>query len=122
MTTVDERIRGALSAEDEAFLEALDRERGMFQQLGDGFRGTMGRWMGVVYIFALAITAIGVWAATRLFATSDLRETMLWLGAIGLAVFATAMLKLWIFGRMNTLTILRELKRIEVRVAQLEER
>lgn len=122
MASVDERIRGALSAEDEAFLEALDHERGMFQQMGDSFRGTIGRWMWVVFLFAFAFTGLGFWAVTRMLAATDVRETMLWMGAVGLAALAIAMLKLWIFNRMNTLTILRELKRIEVRVAGLERR
>lgn len=120
MATVDDRIRGALSAEDEAFLEALDHERGIFQQMGDGFRGTMGRWMWLGFIFAFVITGLGFWSVTRMLAATDLRETMLWMGAVGLSALAVAMLKLWIYGRMNTLTILRELKRIEVRVSRLE--
>ena len=41
MTSVDDRIRAALSAEDEAFLKGLDDERGLFAQIGASFHGTI---------------------------------------------------------------------------------
>ena len=47
MTDLDNRIRTALSADDEAFLNSLEKERGLFAQIGESFRGPM-RFMTIV--------------------------------------------------------------------------
>ncbi len=119
---IDERIRGALSAEDQAFLQSLEQERGVFRQIGDSFHGTMGRWMWLVAIFMIAFTGAGLWAITKLFAATDTRAMILWFGAAAMAWSAVVAIKLWMWSRLHTLTILRELKRIEVRVAAIEAR
>jgi hypothetical protein len=122
MANVDDRIRSALSAEDQAFLDGLDRERGLFAQIGDTFRGPIGRWTLLVYVIALLLTGLAVWIVIQMLAAPDTRSLILWSSA-GWAVWLSILgIKLWSWGRMQTLTILRELKRIEVRVAQIEGR
>ena len=122
MTTIDDRIRGALSADDQAFLEGLDQEPGMFAQAGDMFRGSMARWTVLVYVMAIVFAALGAWAIMRMFAAPDLREQLLWMTGVIWCALVIAMIKLWAWGRMQRLGILRELKRIEVRIAQIERR
>ncbi len=69
---------------------------------------------------ALVLALIGAWALFNMFAAADARTLLLWSTLVIAVLIATGMIKLWIFGRMNLLTILRELKRIELRLAQLE--
>jgi hypothetical protein len=120
MTGIDTRIRAALSAEDEAFLEGLDHERGLFAQVGDMFRGPMGRWTMLVYVMGVAVTALGAWTVVQMFAATNTRELILWTAAALTCALTISMIKLWAWGRMQTLAILRELKRIELRVARIE--
>ena len=47
MTQDNDRLRAALEADDEAFLNSLEKERGLFAQIGETFRGPM-RTMTVV--------------------------------------------------------------------------
>jgi hypothetical protein len=122
MTDTDTRIRAALSAEDQAFLDGLDHERGLFAQVGDMFHGPMGRWTMLVYGMAIALSALGAWTIVRMFEATTTRELILWTAAAAAAWSAVSAIKLWAWMRMSTLTILRELKRIELRVAQIDGR
>ena len=122
MTSVDDRIRAALSAEDEAFLKGLDDERGLFAQIGASFHGTMGRWMVLVLLMGIALTALGVWVVLQMFAAPDTRSLILWMSAAWAVWSAIMGIKIWWWGRLHTLGILRELKRIELRVARIEGR
>jgi hypothetical protein len=121
MTDTDRRIRDALSADDEAFLDSLDKDRGLFVQIGEMFRGPM-RWLTVaVNLLVLAATAVGIWAIVKMLGADDTRALILW-AAFGWAAWTIQLaLKQWLWDRMNTLGILRELKRIELRIARLEE-
>ena len=90
MTQENDRLRAALEADDETFLNSLEKERGLFAQIGETFRGPM----------RLILWAGAAWAA--------------WTLQIGI--------KQWIWSRVNTLSILREMKRMELRMAALEAR
>lgn len=121
MTDTDRRIRDALSADDEAFLDSLDKDRGLFAQIHETFRGPM-RWLTIVAnVLVIAATAAGIWAIVKILGADDTRALILW-AAFGWAAWTIQIaLKQWLWDRINTLGILRELKRIELRIARLEE-
>jgi hypothetical protein len=120
MTEFDDRLRRALDADDEEFLRDLEGERGLFDQLGDTMRGPLGRWGIMAWVIVLVVTAGGFYAIWRMFAAGDTRSLILWAGAAWFLWTVQIAVKQWIFDRMHTLSILRELKRIELRIARLE--
>ena len=122
MTDFDKRLTAALDADDEAFLRELDDERGLFAQFGDTLGGPLAGWTRLAFAatFPMAIFLfVCVW---RMFAVDDLREQMLWTAGAIVSAIGVAMLKQWFFERMNLLSVLRELKRIELRIARVDER
>ena len=122
MTDLDNRIRTALSADDEAFLNSLEKERGLFSQIGESFRGPM-RFMTIVANVAVLIaTAIGLWSVWKMFDADTTRGLILWAAAAWAAWTMQIGLKQWIWSRIQTLSVLRELKRLELRLARIEER
>lgn len=121
-TTNDQRITAALDHDDHAFLASLEADRGMFQQLGDSLKGPLGGWakfsmgiaicvgFGLAYVFYRAITA-------------DTTDGILGWGLTCIALLIMqGFLKEWMFARMNMLTLLAEVKRLQVQVALLGER
>lgn len=120
MSDFDLRLREDLTAEDRAFLKDLEDGRGLFDQLGATFQGPLKYWTALVFIFIFGWMALGVFFAFQVAATDDPKATMLWMFGITGCVFAIAMLKMWLFQRVNHLATLRELKKIELRLAQLE--
>ena len=122
MTDFDDRIRGALDADDEMFLAGLDPARGMFRQIGDSMQGPLGRW--AKFSFALSI-AIGLGLAYALYRaiTFDSTDALIGWGLTAIALLIMqGFLKEWMFARLNMLTMLSEVKRLQLQLAMLEEK
>lgn len=120
MTTIDDRIRGALDADDRAFLASLDDSRGLFTQLGDSLGGPLGGWAKLVFALIFVMAGAMFYCVWQMFTAGELRETVLWATGTVVLVMSTGFLKDWLFSRMNMFTILREVKRLQVQVAILE--
>lgn len=119
--STDTRIAEHLGSDDHAFLASLDEDRGMFRQIGDSWHGPLGGWAR--FAFAIAI-AIGIGLAYSLYRaiTADTTDAILGWGLTCIALLVMqGFLKEWMFARMNMLTVLREVKRLQVQVAMLEE-
>ena len=121
MTNPDERITAALDQDDHAFLASLDSNRGMFQQIGDSMQGPLGWWARFAFVIAIVI-GIGLAYSFYRAVTADTSDAILGWGltTIGLLVMQ-GFLKEWMFARMTMLTLLGELKRLQVQVALLGE-
>ncbi len=120
-TPTDARIAEHLASDDHAFLASLDENRGMFQQIGDSWHGPLGGWAR--FAFAIAV-AIGIGLAYSLYRalTADATNDILGWGLTCIALLVMqGFLKEWMFARMNMLTVLREVKRLQVQIAMLEE-
>ena len=122
MTQENDRLRAAVEADDETFLNSLEKERGLFAQIGETFRGPMRTMTIAANVAALIATAVGLWAVWKMFGAASTRELILWAGAAWAAWTLQIGIKQWIWSRVNTLSILREMKRMELRMAALEAR
>lgn len=114
MTNIDQAIRDALSAEDRAFLERLEQEPPLHQQIGEMFRGRM-RWLNIGGgILAFVLFGIACWCTWRFVHTPDLREMLLWGAAAGLAFMSLAAVKIWMWMALYYNALAREIKRLEL--------
>lgn len=121
MSNVDERIRGALDSDDNKFLESLSEDRGVFRQLGDSFHGPMKGWTILINILTFLVTMLGFYAIWG-FVNAEGTESLIRWAALGwIAWTAQIALKGWLWDRINMLNILREVKRLELRIAMQEE-
>ena len=116
----DALIAEALDSDDHAFLASLDADRGMFRQIGDSWHGPLGGWARFAFAIAIVI-GLGLAYCFYRAVTADGDEMLGWgLVTIGLLIMQ-GFLKEWMFARMNMMTVLREVKRLQVQVAMLEE-
>jgi hypothetical protein len=111
MTEFDDRIRTALDADDEAFLQELDNERGLFAQIGDTLSGPLGGWAKMVFVIVFPMSIFMFYAVWQMFTVEGTREIILW--SVGALATVTG---------VGLMAVLRELKRIELRIARIEER
>ena len=84
-------------------------------------RGPMRFWSylitAVTFLWFLGALYCG-WQAIQ---AEQVRETILWSAGLLLSFQAVGLLKMWMFDRMNLLSLLAEMKKIELRVAQIGE-
>ena len=121
MTDFDDRIRGALDEDDRAFLASLDEGRGLFTQFGDVLSGPLGGWARIVFVAAFFLTFAMAYAIWQLLIADTTRELVLWATASLAGLMASGFTKDWFFSRMNMMTVLREVKRLQLQVALLEQ-
>ena len=117
MNTIDERISDALSEDDRAFLASLDEGRGMFTQIGDVLTGPLGGWSKLIFAVAFVLGFVLIYAGWQFF-TASATDDYIWWGLVTLAILMMqGFIKEWFYNRMNMISILRELKRLQVQVA-----
>lgn len=121
MTEIDDRIRGALDEDDRAFLASLDEGRGLFTQFGDVLTGPLGGWARIVFVATFFLTAAMGYAIWQMFIADTTRELILWASGSLAGLMASGFTKDWFFSRMNMMTLLREVKRLQLQVAKLED-
>ena len=120
MTSFETRLKDSLSADDEAFLKNLEDGESLFGQLGATFTGPMKMWTGFAFVLGFVFFVGMGWCAYGISQAASVQEVGLWLAGFTFAMVATGMIKTWFWLRMNHLAVLRELKRIELRMARAE--
>ena len=115
----DDRLLGKLSEEDRSYLESLDSEKGLYAQMADTFAGPMRWWTGFAFVLSFIFFGLCVFAAVRLASAPDLNQSLLWLAGFLWCSLAVAMIKMWFWLRMNQVSLLRELKKIELQISRL---
>ncbi len=121
MTNLNNRLQSALSTDDEAFLRDLEDGRGMFTQMKAAFVGPMAPMSYIAMVFVIAFSALMIWSGLKAFHATTDRETVLWSAGFISSLIPHGLLRLWFLNRTNHLMLLRELKKIELRVARLSE-
>lgn len=119
MTQFDEELAADIAADDKAFLDDLENGRGLFDQLGATLHGPMRFWSYIVGISTFAFFLLALYCGWQAFQAEQIRETILWSAGFLMLFQSVGLLKMWLFDRMNLLSLLAEMKKIELRVAQL---
>lgn len=122
MTSHDERITAALDADDKAFLDSLEEDRGMFRQIGDALGGPLGGWAKLMFGVSFLVGIAMLYVFVMLLNATTTNEIVGWSVALICFLMMQGFVKEWFFNRMNMLTVLREVKRLQVQVALLSER
>lgn len=119
MQSIDERIQKALSSEDRAFLAQMNDDGSLYRDISAMFLGHR-RWLtAVAWLLALGFFAIAVVCAWHFATAPDMRVMQLWGAGTVVAFMALFMIKLWFWMELEKLTIVREIKRVELQVASL---
>ncbi|MEO1490357.1 MAG: DUF6768 family protein [Pseudomonadota bacterium] len=123
MSDTDDQITDALSRDDRAFLQSLEEDRGLFTQIGDTWKGPLGGWAKLIFAFTVVLGFVFLFVIWQLATSthSPVAHTLWAVSGVALLVIM-GFAKEFMFARMNMLTVLREVKRLQVQVALLEEK
>lgn len=122
MTDIDRRIREALAAEDAELLEHYGGEPSIQEMIVETFHG---RWRWLVLLTFVVGTAAAVMlmiCAYQFFHAETARAMIGWsTGFVWCALFIV-MVKVWYSLELNRNAVTREIKRLELQIAQLSRR
>ena len=121
MNEIDEKIIRALDAEDRALLEQFG-EQGLIAQSFSVFQGPQGWIAGVVTIVSIVLFAGAVYSAWNFFAAPEAAEAVQWGAAAWFLMTMVAFMKVWFWMRMESNRVIREVKRVELQLARLQEK
>ena len=118
MSEFDDKLRRAL--EDGEPVE-LDRQDSLRDLVAQSFKAQK-RWM-VLFLWCegIAIMAVGIWAIVRLYHAQELKELIVWSTVLILCGVFYVLVKVIGWQWMNKYSILREIKRLELRISALAE-
>ena len=118
---IDELIRRALGESDAEALSGLDSQS-VAELLTETFRGRHRRLAIGGAVLNLVFFIVGIVSAVRFVQADDQRAMILWGAAMLLCFGTVTAIKIWYWLEMNRLAITREVKRVELRVAQLAQK
>ena len=117
MTDIDRMIEEALEGEDQALFRERARELGFFGQAFGLFGGRNG-WVNMVMMAAQALLFVGgVWAAWRFFEAETPLSALHWGLPAAVLMLASLVIKASMMPEIQANRLMREIKRLELRLA-----
>lgn len=116
---LDDKIKQALQMDAKEVEMVLSKEDGLFSQLFGLFRGNMMLWNIFGLVLAVLTAVLMFWSGYQFFISEGIDDRIFW-GVLLLAFWTgTIGIKIWFWLEMNRNSTLREIKRLELAVAQL---
>ena len=115
MNEIDKKIRLALNAEDQKILDKFGDEHGIITMVADSFKGKQW-WFAVgMWVFGLLAFVVMIYCGLKYFATEDLKSSLNWALGILLCAMGIVIVKIGSWQQLQMQTLLREIKRLELR-------
>ena len=116
---LDDKIKQALQMDANEAEMILSKENGLHPQIFGIFRGGMRNWNIFGMVLATVSGILLFWSGYRFFISDNLDDRLFW-GVLVLALWTGVLgQKVWFWLEMNRYTTNREIKRLELAVAQL---
>jgi hypothetical protein len=119
MTDVDEKIREALRREDAELLEHYQTEPPVHELLIETFRGRRVWMSSLALVFTFLFFGLSLFALYGFFHADETRSSIAWASGFLWSSLAVAMLKIWFWMELQRNSVVREIKRLELQVANL---
>ncbi len=120
---IDQQIKQALSEEVQDIKHNHDAiDANPFKQMKVSFSGKMG-WMYALVMFITFLFAVGmVYCGYQFYHAQETKVLLGW--SVGIVVFAlfTQVSKMWYWSEMGNNRVIREVKVLELQIAQLQEK
>lgn len=122
MNDIDSKIFEALNSEDKEILDSYGAELGLFELMAQSFRGKMKAVVIPAFVFMLVFAVMLIYSTINFFSVEDIGARLQWL-AIGLtALIVIGLLRLWYWMELNRLSVIREVKRLELQISLLSKK
>ena len=119
MTSIDDTIRRALSADDLRAYEELSRAETPLQATITAFRTQHAAFSVAGFLAGTALLALAAYAVWRAAEATEVKAMLGWGGVAAFGFFFMGLLKVWFWMEMQKNSVVREVKRLELQVASL---
>lgn len=116
MTDIDEKIRQALSEEDQKALDRMGDRYDPFDLSLLAFKGGQRSSAVIVWTLGFVSFALLIYCGYRYFAVDDLKESLTWGIGVVLCSLSIVVAKVIAWQMMQTQVLIREVKRLELRL------
>ncbi|MGK0268703.1 MAG: uncharacterized membrane protein (DUF106 family) [Paraglaciecola sp.] len=120
MKNINQKILEALQ-DDKAAHEFSEEQANALQLIGQSFKGTFRLTFVVVVSLQLIFVGLAIYCAYHLVNELDIGLKINWLAGTLSTVVAFAIARIWFFMELNRLSVIREVKRVELQISLLAE-
>jgi uncharacterized membrane protein YhfC len=118
MNDFDDKLKRAL--ENGKAVE-LDQEESLRQMIAQTFRSKL-RWiMILLWVEGFIIFGLAIWMSVRLYYAQEMKQVVVYAMAVTLCAVFTVLIKTVGWQQMNRYSVMREIKRLELRIAELKD-
>lgn len=117
--SIDDRIKRELETEARDLEYLLIDKQGFVEMAIGPFKGGLRRWVILVTLVTLLLTAVMVWCGYRFYIAPDLDQRVFWGVWLIVTLTAQVAMKQWTWMEARRISTLREIKRIEIAVERL---
>ena len=119
MSAIEDKILETLNSEDRQILDSCGQELGLFGLIAESFKGKLKAMVFTVFFLVLIFAVILVYSAIQFFSIEDIGMKLNWLAVGLMALIVIGLLRLWYFMELNRISVIREIKRLELQVSLL---
>lgn len=120
MSDLNKKILQALK-NDIAANEFSEEQANTLQLMKQSFQGTFKISFIAIVIIQFIFAGLAVYSGYQMIGEVEIGLKINWLAGTLLAIIALAVARLWFFMELNRLSIIREVKRVELQVSLLAE-
>lgn len=115
---IEDKIKQELLQQQSQIEELVANEQGLFDMLFATFKGSLRGWVIAVNVVILVATAAMFYSLYQFFTVSEVKDLVFWGICSGLAMQMQVALKMWIYDEMRRVSLMKELKRVELLIAK----
>ncbi len=116
---IDDMIREALSEEEAELFDRVFDEPSVFELVTGMFRGKMRYLAMLAIVMGIFFMLVGIFSLLRFLAATDVAEMLRWGALMFFSLAAVMGMKIWHWMEMQRHALTREIKRLELQVANL---
>ena len=115
---IDKLIRAALNEEESQAYDDLG-EQGLVGMAFGAFSGKNKALSVLMMVIAVIFFGFSIYSAVQFFRVEETKELILWASAFFFFMMGTTAMKVWWWMEMEKVATIREIKRVELQVANL---
>jgi len=121
MTDLNKKILEAIRENDDGTIELDAEDANIFKLMAASLKGAFRGVVLISIIFMFVFVGLAIYCGYQMLETEDVGEKIEWAVGVILAFIVFGILRLWFFLELNRLSLLREIKRVELQVALMAE-